>query len=249
MRDLFPGFNNRTDEELSECWQEGIFVFDTNMLLNVYRYTQKTRERYFEVLDLLKERNQLWIPYQVAYEYQDNRTEVIQGQLDAYTEVSNMLQTTIQKLESSLEPYKRKHGFIDIDKLTEELTSAIKKAKTTITQGKEKDKKEYEALKKHDRLLEKLEELFQGNIGSPYSNSRLEEIYRQAQLRIELRIPPGWEDEVKNSFKAYGDTILWFQLVDYARTQNKPIIFVTDDGKKDWWVRDARVNQLNHCRD
>ncbi|HYT43853.1 MAG TPA: PIN domain-containing protein, partial [Methylomirabilota bacterium] len=240
MRDLFPGFNNRTDEELSECWQEGIFVFDTNMLLNVYRYTQKTRERYFEVLDLLKERNQLWIPYQVAYEYQDNRTEVIQGQLDAYTEVSNMLQTTIQKLESSLEPYKRKHGFIDIDKLTEELTSAIKKAKTTITQGKEKDKKEYEALKKHDRLLEKLEELFQGNIGSPYSNSRLEEIYRQAQLRIELRIPPGWEDEVKNSFKAYGDTILWFQLVDYARTQNKPIIFVTDDGKKDWWVRDAK---------
>ncbi len=240
MRDLFPGFYQRTDEELSKLWQEGVFVFDTNMLLNVYRYTQKTRDRYFEILVLLKKRNQLWIPYQVAYEYQDRRIDVIQGQLDAYSEVSNILQATWQRLESSLEPYKRKHGFIDADKLAEGLTSAIKNAKATVTQDREKDKREYEALKKDDTLLETLERLFQGKIGNSYSKSRLEEIYRQAQLRIELRIPPGWEDEGKNNFKAYGDIILWFQLIDYARTQKKPIIFVTDDGKKDWWIRDSK---------
>ncbi len=240
MRDLFPGFYKRTEEELSKLWEEGIFVFDTNMLLNVYRYTQKTRNRYFEILDLLKKRNQIWIPHQVAYEYQENRIDVIQGQLDAYAEVSNILQTTWQKLESSLEPYKRKHGFIDADKLAEELTSAIKNAKATVTQGRENDKREYEALKKDDTLLATLERIFQGNIGNPYTRSRLEELYKQAQLRIELRIPPGWEDEGKNSIKAYGDIILWFQLVDYARWQKKPIIFVTDDGKKDWWVRDSK---------
>ena len=63
MRDLFPGFYTRTKEELSKLWGEGIFVFDTNMLLNVYRYKQKTRARYIEILDLLKQRDQLWIPY------------------------------------------------------------------------------------------------------------------------------------------------------------------------------------------
>ena len=109
MRDLFPGFYQRTEEEISKLWQEGIFVFDTNMLLNVYRYTEKTRERYFEVLQRLKMQNQLWIPYQVAYEYQDRRMDVIQGQLDAYTEVANILQNTSQKLENSLGPYKKKH--------------------------------------------------------------------------------------------------------------------------------------------
>ena len=57
---------------------------------------------------------------------------------------------------------------------------------------------------------------------------------------MELRIPPGWEDEGKHNFKAYGDIVLWFQLIDYARTQKKPIIFVTDDGKKDWWIRDTK---------
>jgi hypothetical protein len=240
MRDLFPGFYKRTEEELSKLWEEGIFVFDTNMLLNIYRYTQKTRERYFEILDLLKKRGQIWIPHQVAYEYQANRIDVMQGQLDAYTEVSNILQTTWQKLESSREPYKSKHGFIDAKKLSDELTSAIKNAKTTVMQGKEKVKREYEALKKDDTLLDTLERLFQGNIGNPYNGSRLETLYRQAQLRIELKIPPGWEDEGKGNFKAYGDIILWFQLIDYARIQKKPLIFVTDDGKKDWWVRDIK---------
>ena len=86
MRELFPGFYKRTDKELSECWQEGIFVFDTNMLLNVYRYASETRDRYFEILDILKKRNQLWIPYQAAYEYQDRRIDVIRGQLEPYTQ-------------------------------------------------------------------------------------------------------------------------------------------------------------------
>ncbi len=54
MRSLFPGFYPRTDEEISKLWQDGMFVFDTNMLLNVYRYTEKTRERYFEILQRLK---------------------------------------------------------------------------------------------------------------------------------------------------------------------------------------------------
>jgi hypothetical protein len=39
--------------------------------------------------------------------------------------------------------------------------------------------------------------------------------------------------------------MLWFQLLDYARSQKKPIIFVTDDGKKDWWIRDSQGKPIN----
>jgi PIN like domain len=42
------------------------------------------------------------------------------------------------------------------------------------------------------------------------------------------------------NLQRYGDIILWFQLLDYARYQKKPIIFITDDGKKDWWIRDSQ---------
>jgi len=215
-------------------------VFDTNMLLNVYRYIEKTRERYFEILDLLKKQNQIWIPYQVANEFQDRRIDVIQGQLDAYEAVSNILHTTGQKLESLLEPYKSKHGFIDTAEIAKEITDAIKNAKATVTSSRGKDKKELEALKNDDKHLAKIEELFQGNIGSPYDSSKLEEMYRRAQLRVELKLPPGWEDADKVGFKKYGDVILWFQIVDFARSQKKHIIFVTDDGKKDWWLPDIK---------
>lgn len=240
MRDLFPGFYKRNEEELSQIWQEGIFVFDTNMLLNVYRYTKKTRGRYLEILDLLKQRSQLWIPYQAGYEYHDRRMAVIQGQLDAYTDVATILQTTAQKLENSLGTYQNKHEFIQTEKLIEEINIVIHKAKTTVTQSKAKDKREYEDLKKQDKLLERLEELFQGNIGSPYTGEKQRELYRQAQMRVELKIPPGWEDEDKKGYRKYGDIMLWFQLLDYAQSQKKPIIFVTDDGKKDWWIRDPQ---------
>jgi len=79
MRDLFPGFyySYPQGEELSKLWEEAIFVFDANMLLNVYRYSSKALDRYLDILNHLK--HKIWIPYQVANEYQENREEVIKG--------------------------------------------------------------------------------------------------------------------------------------------------------------------------
>lgn len=57
---------NRTDT---------IFVFDTNVLLNLYSYTEQTREDFFSLLDIVKDR--VWIPYHVGLEYQRNRLSVI----------------------------------------------------------------------------------------------------------------------------------------------------------------------------
>ena len=71
MKNLFPGHYKPSEEEFQKLWAECIFVFDTNILLNVYRYSEKTRERLFEILGLLQDR--IWLPYQVAYEYQEER--------------------------------------------------------------------------------------------------------------------------------------------------------------------------------
>ncbi len=92
--------------------------------------------------------------------------------------------------------------------MIDDIGKVIDTATTNVTKSKEKDKKVYEAIKKDDKLQIKLEELFQDNIGKPYDNSKLDEKYRQAQLRIELKIPPGWEDTGKKSYKMFGDVIL-----------------------------------------
>jgi len=233
MRDLFPGYYQRSEEELSRLWRDGIFVVDTNMLLNVYRYSPETRERYLETLSRLKPR--LWIPYQVAYEYQDKRTTVIREQAKAYENVIQLLDTTLQKLKSSLDPYKRRHVSIDPVQLTEEITKAVIESRTNVQRAKNL----HPDLKESDPLREKIEELFKekDKIGVPYSKEKLADLYRQAELRFERHIPPGWEDEGKKDYiKRYGDVILWFQLIDHARIQKRPIIFITDDVKQDWWL-------------
>lgn len=54
--------------------------------------------------------------------------------------------------------------------------------------------------------------------------------------RYDLRIPPGYKDpEEKDGQAKYGDAILWFQIIDYAKEKKLPIIFVTRDDKVDWW--------------
>ncbi|BAU67215.1 hypothetical protein STA3757_46250 [Stanieria sp. NIES-3757] len=111
MRNLFPGYYKPTEDEFQELWQEGIFCFDTNILLNVYRYSSQARERLFEILDKLQDR--IWIPYQVAYEYQKKRLDVISQQLEPYKEISNKLDNNFAELKKQLNSYSKRHSFSD----------------------------------------------------------------------------------------------------------------------------------------
>ncbi len=231
MRELFPAFYDLTADKLSTLWQEGIFVFDTNMLLNIYRYNDETRDRFFEILGKLNSR--IWIPYQVASEYQDNRMEVIEQQLKAYSEVSQAIKNASNILDG-LNHLNKKHSFIKIDELTEASKKALGAANKKLSQEQNQYKREFENLRTSDDRREKIEQLFQDRVGTPYGTDKMLELYRQADTRFELQIPPGWKDKSKKKYNKYGDVILWFQLIDYA--QKKPIIFVTDDGKSDWYM-------------
>lgn len=37
MRKLFAGYYRPTKKEFDRMWREGVFVFDANILLNIYR--------------------------------------------------------------------------------------------------------------------------------------------------------------------------------------------------------------------
>jgi len=65
----------------------------------------------------------------------------------------------------------------------------------------------------------------------------LHEVYLRAEQRIQLSVPPGYEDAgKKKNFHRYGDVLIWFQLLDYGKVHKKPIMFVTSDAKTDWWL-------------
>ena len=78
MKTLFKEYFYPSDADIKDVWDNSLIVFDTCSLLNLYRYTEKTRESFIKILESYKER--LWIPYQVAMEFLQEKKEVIKSQ-------------------------------------------------------------------------------------------------------------------------------------------------------------------------
>ncbi len=228
MRDLFPGYYRPTQEQFQQMWRECIFVFDANVLLNIYRYSSDTRDELFDVLEHLKDR--IWIPHQAMLEYHENREEVISQQYAISKDIEIALTNASDTIEAK---YKRGHPFTDTEIIADAIKEAIEKIKASIAQAESK----YPNLLQNDYLLERLTNLFNDRIGNEYSPKRLEEIYKEFEQRFRLQIPPGYRDKnpKKEGFKKYGDGVLWFQVIDYAKSKKKTIILITDDQKDDWW--------------
>jgi len=70
MKQSFKGQNVDWNEISDKVRQDGVIVFDTNVLLNLYRYNDKARD---ELIGLMKSyKSRLWMPYQVRLEFLDN---------------------------------------------------------------------------------------------------------------------------------------------------------------------------------
>lgn len=230
MKKTFYGYYRPTKEEFSQSWKNCSFVFDANVLLNVYRYSQNTRETFIDILNKISDR--IWVPHQAALEYQRQRLEVIGEQESAYEKIQVLLNDYQKNIENNLNTYAM-HPFIKVDiilkKINENCTE-IKKELDTL-------KQKHPNLIDGDELRETITNLFEGKVGSAYSPDKLEEIYNTGKKRYDRSIPPGFEDKKKDSVRKYGDLVLWFQIIDHAKSTKKPVIFVTDDRKEDWWLK------------
>lgn len=242
-----------SEEDFQDLWDNCYFVFDANVLLNIYRFSPETRNEFLEILNNIKSR--IWIPYQAAYEYHNNRLTVIRQQEKAYDELMNSLSgysddifEILKKIRSHLKSYK-KHPFIDGDKYSKkfETISVIVELDEIIDDLKINMKNHPSYTFNQDELMEKLTILLDGKVGPKCSSNELEEIYRKGKIRYSKEIPPGFGDKKKDkkdksNLKKYGDLIIWFQIIKKAEELKKPIIFVTDDKTKDDWF--LRIN--NH---
>jgi hypothetical protein len=251
MRDLFPGHYQPTKQEFDELWKECIFSFDTNVLLHIYRYSPKTRERLFDILEKLQER--IWIPHQVGYEFHKNRLNVISSQSNAYDKLVKILEDNLKiekigDLSKQLDQYEKdynRHSTIEVNKKSGDIKTKIKELIKTVIESVKNDlqdsKENHPDLSKEDPFQNRMIEILNGRIGSPYPD--LLNIYKLAEERFKYLIPPGYKDKDdrrKSVPDIYGDAILWLQLIDYAKSEKKPIIFVTDDDKEDWWLENGR---------
>jgi predicted nucleic acid-binding protein len=110
MRDMFPGFFQLSDDEIADVFKKGIFVLDTNVLLNFYRYSPQTSTDFLSLFHQLGDR--LWVPNRVMEEFYRNRKRVIQAQHKIYDEIKKIFQRTQYNLGALLV---RGHLSIDLD--------------------------------------------------------------------------------------------------------------------------------------
>jgi hypothetical protein len=228
MKKTFKEYHQFTEAEFKVLWQDCLFVFDTNALLNMYRYSRKTVDAYLEVLTELKSKKQLWIPYQVGFEFHENRIGVISEHEKSYDEILSIL----EKAKNEINNKYRDHPFLDLPKIQEGINKGLSGVEVIIKETKNEHPKWLEK----DDVLEKISTLFEGNVGRNFDEKRLDEIKREGKERYENKIPPGFRDSKKSEEKKYGDLILWLQIIEKAKESKKSVILISGDVKNDWWL-------------
>lgn len=235
MQSEFPEFYQVKLKK--EDIKNSLIVFDTNYLLDILRLPVGEANKYLKALRHVK--NNMYIPYHVALEFNFNKITVkteTKVALDLYKK-NVMKQFQILEDEVSglslLKSDSMKKTFTDSmldmtsefkDKFSEELSLQISKSFS--------DKSIYEKLIKN----------IENSIGEKYKQDWINNVEEEGEKRYEKNIPPGFDDSIKNEVlrtyggleyhEKYGDLIIWKDIIETAKkTEKSKIIFVTNDGK------------------
>ncbi len=251
-----------SEEKEKRLWDTAIFVFDSSALLDFYFLPTQTRQNiYIKVFKELTDR--LWIPNHVEYEFLKNRESSIGNPI---SEKYTPLRTKIQNLEQSFlsEIFKRieeisretakddKHPHIEqseielIKNQSEEYKKELKKFQEAVIKRIKKAEEEIIDVKANDDLLKALEDFF--TVGAEYDFEKILEITKEGKHRYEFKIPPGYGDLTKKEKKGtqiFGDLIIWKQILDFSKEMELPIVFITNDIKKDedWCYLDKTATE------
>lgn len=231
MKDTFRGYYRPTSNEFSELWNKCMFSFDANILLNIYRYSPETKDKFLQILTIISDR--IIVSHQAGEEYQKRRLTVIKDQEDAYDKIIENLNNNIDATKTFLNSFK-KHPSINVNTIINDLDII----NDSIEEDLKEKKESHPSLFEKDDLRDKLTDLLKGKIGKPFTQDEIKKIKNDCKLRYANEIPPGFKDSDKKQ-NACGDLILWYQLLDIAKEKQSPLIFITDDKKEDWWWKSS----------
>lgn len=252
MKDLFGGFYGVDDEGTKSLWnnEKSIFVFDTNVLLLLYRCEKETRDAFFSQWEKIKGR--VWLPYHVCLEYQRNRLTAIKDHVMELENAGKHLRSkaleaiALNSLEvkhaSTIRRYESLKG--KLDELNDNLKSTVdqfvvEQIHTRISEA--------DFLKNHDTVRDRIGELADYRIGTQPDQNTIDKLEAEGEARFKNKIPPGYEDEkVKGEQifnfngvtykRKFGDWFIWKEILNYVESrETSSVVYVTNDEKKDWW--------------
>lgn len=252
VKPLFEGYYDPTEDEIRKLWASALIVLDTNVLLNLYRFPDNARQ---EILALLKSQgHRLWIPYQVATEFQRNRLKVLRDEYDkakALGAAVNKAHSAFRQSVLSVQLNERGSGE-EVNAIMEKIAQNV--SQLSVLAGKLADG--YISPSAVDEVNAFLTELLDGRVGArPLNQKQLDTCFAEAAERYAVGMGPGHLDQAKSGDKymadgliydrQFGDYVLWKQLLAHA-AEVKPsgILLITSDVKEDWWLDTKSVSGL-----
>lgn len=238
-------------------WSDALFVFDSNVLLDLYRLPKSARD---DLIGIFKDdgfNSRIWIGFQVFLEFLNNRYSAISDQKRKFHDVKAKLQDAIEKYDDMATTLQK-----DLNKLQLETRHSVinpnkhinhKSIKEGISyingfiEELEQLDKEQPDVSDHDQIKDIVVKLFKEKIGEGFDKNKLESIYKEGKKRYEDNTPPGYKDSDKEGsymyedteyIRRYGDLILWKEIIEKAKTTKiKHVVLVTGDVKEDWWFK------------
>ena len=229
MRDRFIGWYPWSPEQATTIWDAGIFVPDANILLHCLRHPEGVREQLLHLFEILED--SLWIPHQIGLEFQRNRLDVEVGSWEAYDHISRDCTAVLERARSRLQQI-RAHPVISVEREVAALDRFI-----SDFQDRLKTDKENHPAEAITAAVDRLTDLFDGRIGAKWNPDQLNDLRKEGQERYANRIPPGYMDSKKDAGPndKFGDLIIWKDMMAKANAEKRPIVFISDDAKEDWW--------------
>lgn len=220
-----------------------IIVLDTNVILDLFRFSLHTSLNLLEILEACIEK--IWIPNQVYREYTKNKFKVFGDSKKRYINFEKNLKNIIIKTESDINKLLKnshRYNYFGIENFENELTDSFSNLKTKVEEYKNNIGIEYNKIQvEKNEFLECIDEFIEiqasnGRVGKSLALKEKLEILSEGELRYRYKIPPGFEDDRKEGIEKFGDLFVWKEIINLPQNNTlENVIFITSDEKNDWW--------------
>ena len=189
-------------------------------------------------------RERVFVPHRVALEFHRNRVGVVASRTAEFEKQRSSIEQVRDQAQGYVKQVARRaHGQDDKARdLGETLNRAFEEAidfVDLVAEGYDLDP-DHLASSPPDSIVVELYKILEGRVGPQPNAATLKADIKEAELRLQLKLPPGFGDKTKGH-DANGDYLWWAEVIRYSSAKRPAaVIVVSNDVSKGDWVHEVR---------
>jgi predicted nucleic acid-binding protein len=252
------------EDDRQVFFTDALIVLDTNVLLDLYRYTSGARNQVLAGLLLVKPR--LWLPYMVGSEFIRGRRGVVADRTErlqkAKAQIDRPIREAWRSVQEALDEVKGlldqfgadEHGQAELDELINEqgFKQLVARWRDKLYECIDQLKNSQDIMLKDvvsgsDPILLEVSALYESRFAAPPDIAQVRKHIEHAlSYRYPNKVPPGYLDADKPTpIQAAADYLIWEEMIDHVQAQPAQgrVIFVSGDTKTDWYEPARSANE------